>query len=331
MRWWGWGDPAHAAGAAGARAGVPARDASGSPSARARRSRSSRSRSRRARCRERRSRALRGIVRHRARPRRARRTRAARGRQGLPRPRAPARGRAGGGAGRGRATRLRTTSCARVLALCASSSLAVVPFGGGTSVVGGVAPLRGAHAGVLALDMSRIGGRAGARPRVGDGHGQGGHPRPGARAPPGRARAHAGALPAVLRVRLAGRLRGDALGRAGLQRLRRDREDGARPAPGGAGRRDIELPALPASAAGPGLRQLLVGSEGTLGRDLQSSRCACARRRASASTRASSSRTSPPAPRRCARSRASTCCPTSRASPTSRRRACRWRSRARAA
>ncbi len=28
---------------------------------------------------------------------------------------------------------------------------------------------------------------------------------------------------------------------------------------------DIELPAVPASAAGPGLRQLLVGSEGTLG------------------------------------------------------------------
>src|SRR5205085_2009245 len=28
---------------------------------------------------------------------------------------------------------------------------------------------------------------------------------------------------------------------------------------------DIELPALPATAAGPGLRQLLVGSEGTLG------------------------------------------------------------------
>jgi len=44
-----------------------------------------------------------------------------------------------------------------LLALCAQSSLAVVPFGGGTSVVGGVAPLRGEHAGVIALDTSRMG------------------------------------------------------------------------------------------------------------------------------------------------------------------------------
>ena len=42
-----------------------------------------------------------------------------------------------------------------LLELCAGDSLAVVPFGGGTSVVGGVAPLRGEHAGVLALDMGR--------------------------------------------------------------------------------------------------------------------------------------------------------------------------------
>src|SRR6185437_11573773 len=41
---------------------------------------------------------------------------------------------------------------AELLALCSSASLAVVPFGGGTSVVGGVEPLRGDHAGVIALD-----------------------------------------------------------------------------------------------------------------------------------------------------------------------------------
>src|SRR5213076_396581 len=43
-----------------------------------------------------------------------------------------------------------------LLELCAGESLAVVPFGGGTSVVGGVAPLRGAHAAVVTLDMRRL-------------------------------------------------------------------------------------------------------------------------------------------------------------------------------
>ena len=43
-----------------------------------------------------------------------------------------------------------------VLERAASSSLAVVPFGGGTSVVGGVAPLAGPHAAVLALDTSAM-------------------------------------------------------------------------------------------------------------------------------------------------------------------------------
>ena len=58
-----------------------------------------------------------------------------------------------------------TSSCAALLELCARGSLAVVPFGGGTSVVGGVAPLRGEHSGVIALDMAPHGGRARARPR----------------------------------------------------------------------------------------------------------------------------------------------------------------------
>jgi len=43
-----------------------------------------------------------------------------------------------------------------VLAACASHGIAVVPFGGGTSVVGGVAPLRGSHDAVIALDLRRL-------------------------------------------------------------------------------------------------------------------------------------------------------------------------------
>ena len=44
-------------------------------------------------------------------------------------------------------TRAAPSSWGALMALCAKRSIAVVPFGGGTSVVGGVAPLRGAHAG----------------------------------------------------------------------------------------------------------------------------------------------------------------------------------------
>jgi alkyldihydroxyacetonephosphate synthase len=44
----------------------------------------------------------------------------------------------------------------RVLELCATEGVAVVPFGGGTSVVGGVEPLRGPHHRVISLDLARL-------------------------------------------------------------------------------------------------------------------------------------------------------------------------------
>jgi alkyldihydroxyacetonephosphate synthase len=44
----------------------------------------------------------------------------------------------------------------RVLDLCASEGVAVVPFGGGTSVVGGVEPLRGSHGRLISLDLARL-------------------------------------------------------------------------------------------------------------------------------------------------------------------------------
>lgn len=45
---------------------------------------------------------------------------------------------------------------AAVLRLCADAGVAVVPFGGGTSVVGGVTPLRGRFAAVVSLDLRRL-------------------------------------------------------------------------------------------------------------------------------------------------------------------------------
>jgi alkyldihydroxyacetonephosphate synthase len=44
----------------------------------------------------------------------------------------------------------------RVVALCATEGVAVVPFGGGTSVVGGVEPLRGEHGRLVSLDLARL-------------------------------------------------------------------------------------------------------------------------------------------------------------------------------
>ncbi|HEX5982933.1 MAG TPA: FAD-binding oxidoreductase [Solirubrobacterales bacterium] len=44
----------------------------------------------------------------------------------------------------------------RVLEVCTSEGIAVVPFGGGTSVVGGVEPLRGGHGRLVSLDLGAL-------------------------------------------------------------------------------------------------------------------------------------------------------------------------------
>ncbi|HTR74302.1 MAG TPA: FAD-binding oxidoreductase [Solirubrobacterales bacterium] len=49
-----------------------------------------------------------------------------------------------------------TTAVGRLIDACAAHDVAVVPFGGGTSVVGGVEPVRGAHAGLISLDLSAL-------------------------------------------------------------------------------------------------------------------------------------------------------------------------------
>jgi alkyldihydroxyacetonephosphate synthase len=44
----------------------------------------------------------------------------------------------------------------RVLDACAAEGVAVVPFGGGTSVVGGIEPVRGPHGRLISLDLARL-------------------------------------------------------------------------------------------------------------------------------------------------------------------------------
>jgi alkyldihydroxyacetonephosphate synthase len=151
-----------------------------------------------------------------------------------------------------------------LLELCARRSIAVVPFGGGTSVVGGVAPLKGTHAAVVALDMRCLGelerlDRESRIVTVGA----------GMRAP---------ALERLLAMRgltlghfpqsfeyvsLGGCAATRSAGQAstGYGRFEELVLGLRMCAPAG----EIALAAQPASAAGPDLRRLLVGSEGTLG------------------------------------------------------------------
>jgi alkyldihydroxyacetonephosphate synthase len=48
------------------------------------------------------------------------------------------------------------TALQRALEICAAEGVAVVPFGGGTSVVGGVEPVRGGHGRLISLDLGAL-------------------------------------------------------------------------------------------------------------------------------------------------------------------------------
>ncbi|MGH2878284.1 MAG: FAD-binding oxidoreductase [Solirubrobacteraceae bacterium] len=151
-----------------------------------------------------------------------------------------------------------------LLGQCVRDSVAVVPFGGGTSVVGGVEPLSGQHAAVIALDMSGLEGDvdldeaslsvsapAGMRVReledelAARGYTLGHFPQSYEYVSLGGCAATRSAGQAST-----GYGRFEALVRA-LKLT----------APNG----EIDLRALPASAAGPSVREMIVGSEGTLG------------------------------------------------------------------
>jgi alkyldihydroxyacetonephosphate synthase len=151
-----------------------------------------------------------------------------------------------------------------VLDMCAAERVAVVPFGGGTSVVGGVEPVRDGKSGVVSLDLARMATLEGVDQRsltadLG----------PGMRGPEveealGTQGFTLGHFPQSFEYATVGgcvatRSAGQAsTGYGNIEKL----VCGLRcVTPTG----QIALPAIPATAAGPGLRQLLVGSEGVLG------------------------------------------------------------------
>ena len=165
-----------------------------------------------------------------------------------------------------RLARRRTTRWRAAGGLRATQGVAVVPFGGGTSVVGGVEPLRGAFEPVVALDLRRM-------DRLTDvdrvsliAHVRARPARPARRDAARRTRAHARPLPAVVRVRDDRRLRRHALGRPGLDRLRAHRRAGARPALRRAGRRD-RGEAVAGHGSRPGAARAAGGLRGHARRD----------------------------------------------------------------
>ncbi len=150
-----------------------------------------------------------------------------------------------------------------VLGLCAEHHIAVVPFGGGTSVVGGVEPLRGKHRAVLALDMRRLAGVSldSESQIVTVGAGLRAPALERALAPVGLTLGH---WPQSFEyVTLGGCAATRSAGQAssGYGAIAKMVLGVRLAAPAG----EIVLPAMPATAAGPGLRDLIVGSEGVLG------------------------------------------------------------------
>jgi alkyldihydroxyacetonephosphate synthase len=151
-----------------------------------------------------------------------------------------------------------------VLDVCGSEGVAVVPFGGGTSVVGGVEPLRDGKSAVISLDLGRM-----AALEALDERSLTADLGPGMRCSEveealGARGFTLGHFPQSFEYATVGgcvatRSAGQAsTGYGNVEKL----VHGLRcVTPVG----EIDLPALPATAAGPGLRQLLVGSEGVLG------------------------------------------------------------------
>ncbi len=151
---------------------------------------------------------------------------------------------------------------AKVLRICAEDRVAVVPFGGGTSVVGGLAPLVGEQDAVISLDLRRLDAVLGVE-------GQLVRLQAGLRLPEAdhALRRHGltlGHFPqsyewATVGGCVATRSAGQAS--TGFGRIEENVVAVRLAAPAG----DLQSREVPASAAGPALRELLVGSEGAFG------------------------------------------------------------------
>jgi alkyldihydroxyacetonephosphate synthase len=153
---------------------------------------------------------------------------------------------------------------AAILSYCTQQGIAVVPFGGGTSVVGGLDPIRGDFAAVISLDLRRFDELISLDKISGEAEFGAGVTGPDAERLLGEHGFSLGHFPQSFQFATLG----------GFAATRSSGQDSA-----GYGRFDdmvrglrmitpagvLDLGRAPASAAGPDLRQLLIGSEGVFG------------------------------------------------------------------
>jgi alkyldihydroxyacetonephosphate synthase len=153
---------------------------------------------------------------------------------------------------------------AALLRVCAEEQIAVVPFGGGTSVVGGVAALRGRCGAVLTVDLGRLDKLVAVDPVSLTATFEAGMKGPALEAALAEHAMTLGHFPQSFEFSTVGgwvATRSSGQASSGYGRIDALVVAVRAVTPSG----EIETRALPASAAGPSLRELLVGSEGTLG------------------------------------------------------------------
>jgi alkyldihydroxyacetonephosphate synthase len=156
------------------------------------------------------------------------------------------------------------TELQEVLTFCSEHAIAVVPFGGGTSVVGGLAAIKDGFDACISLDLSFLAGLEALDETSGLATFL-----PGTRGPAAEAalKEHGftlghypqsfeyGSIGGFVATRSAGQ------SSSGYGRIDHNVIGLAATTPTGR----LDIPAIPGTAAGPDLRQLLTGSEGTLG------------------------------------------------------------------
>jgi alkyldihydroxyacetonephosphate synthase len=153
---------------------------------------------------------------------------------------------------------------AEILRFCADRSIAIVPFGGGTSVVGGLDPIRGDFKAVISLDLRRLNQLHSLDEVSGEADLGAGLTGPDAERLLGERGFSLGHFPQSFQFATIGGFaatRSSGQGSAGYGRFN-DMVRGLRTVtPAGV----LDLGRAPESAAGPDLRQLMIGSEGVFG------------------------------------------------------------------